>query len=102
GDADRPGVRDATDVIDDLCGELAGRRQHERGRTLVLGGDPLDERDPEGERLARAGRRLGDDISPGHRVADDGTLDGERGGDPRVRETADDGARGTELSERFS
>ena len=36
-DAQRAGVRDLADVIDDLRRELAGRREHERRRTPVLG-----------------------------------------------------------------
>ncbi len=84
GDAQRTGVRDTADVLDDLERQLAGRRQHERRRPRVGGLDPLDERDPERERLTGAGRGFGDHVPAGDRVADHGSLDCERAGDARL------------------
>jgi hypothetical protein len=43
--------------------------------------DPLYERDAEGERLARSGRRLDQQVVAGQRVANDQLLDREGGGD---------------------
>ena len=74
-------MRDFPDVIDDLDRELAGRCKHKRAGAFVLGGDALDQRDSECERLARPRGRLRDHIAAGDRVADHGTLDGERLGD---------------------
>ena len=70
GDAQRAGVGDAADLVDDLGRELARRCEHQRRRARVLGADALDERDPERERLARAGGRLRDHVAAGERVAD--------------------------------
>ena len=58
---------------------------------LPSGVRPLDERDAEGERLARAGRRLGEDVAAGERVRQDERLDAER---------LDDAAGGERLLDR--
>ena len=39
--------------------------------------EPLDEREPEGERLAGARRRLAEDVAAGERVRNDERLDAE-------------------------
>ena len=65
--------------LGDLLGELTGRGQHERGGALRLGvGQAGDQRQPEGERLAGAGRGAAGDVAAGEGVGDDGGLDGER------------------------
>ena len=100
-DAQRAGVCDLAEVVDDLRRELAGRREDECRGTRVLGADPLDQRDPERERLARARGRLRDHVAPGDRVADHGALNRERRGDAGSGKGADHGARHAEFSERF-
>ena len=61
----------------DLAGELTRRHEHQGGRAAAGGGrQPGDERDPERQRLARAGRGAAADVTPGERIADDGRLDG--------------------------
>jgi len=74
------------DIPCDLERELAGRHEDERGRGLAVGGGPLDERNAEGERLARAGRCLGEDVAAVERVRQDEGLDAERLGDAAGRE----------------
>ncbi len=59
-----------------------------RGRLAGL--DPVDHRDAEGERLARAGRGLDQEVVAGERVADDQLLDGEGRGDVARGERVDD------------
>ena len=56
----------------------------------AAGLEALDHRNPEGERLARAGRRLDEQVVAGERVADDQLLDGEGLGDVAARESAHD------------
>ena len=80
GDAEAAGAGDRVELVDDLAGELAGRRQDQR-REAVAGLDRVDGRDPEGERLARAGRGLDQQVVAVERVADDHLLDGEGCGD---------------------
>ena len=65
-------------LLGDLQRELARRDEDERRGRLLVGREPLDERQPEGERLARAGRRLAEDVAAGERVGDDEGLDAER------------------------
>ncbi len=72
-------------LVDDLGGELARRGEHERRRTPRIGRDPVDHRRAEGERLARAGGRLGEHVATGEHVADDELLDGEGGVDAALR-----------------
>ncbi len=61
--------------------ELARRDKDERSRSLLLCREPLDERQPEGERLAGSRRRLAEDVAASERVGDDEGLDAERLGD---------------------
>ena len=68
-------------LVDDLQGELAGRGEDQRRRAAVVGLDALDQRDAEGERLARAGRRLDEHVVAVEDILDDELLDGERRGD---------------------
>ena len=89
-----------------LEGQLARRHQDEAGRSVGLGlRDPLDERDAEGEGLARPGRGAAAEVAPGERVRESGGLDGERLLDAGVLEHADEvvgyaerGERGHEMS----
>ena len=51
--------------------ELAGRDEHERGEPRIGRVEALDDRDRERERLARAGRALGEDVAAAQRLGDD-------------------------------
>ena len=51
-------------LVADLDGKLTRRGQDEALQVLALSVDMLDHRDAEGKGLARAGRRLGDDVFP--------------------------------------
>ena len=77
GDAEAAGLRDVAGVVDDLAGELARRGEHERGGPRVVRRQALEDRQDEGERLAGAGGRLGEDVVALQRVGDDELLDGE-------------------------
>ena len=59
---------------------LASSRVGARTRAGDAGAglEQVDQRDAEGERLARAGRGLDEQVVAGERVADDHLLDGER------------------------
>ena len=70
----------------DLRRELAGRHEDERRRLAVGGLGALDDRQAEGEGLARAGRRLGQHVEAGERVREDERLDRERRGDAALLE----------------
>ena len=78
-DAKAFGCGERLDVGGHLGGELAGRDEHERRRLAAAVGRALDERQPEGERLAGSRRRLGEDVAARERVGDDELLDRERG-----------------------
>ncbi len=58
------------EVGGDLGRELAGGDEDEGAGAAGRAGGALDERQAEGERLARAGRRLGEDVEPGERVGE--------------------------------
>jgi hypothetical protein len=69
-----PGERD--EHVDDLGGELACRRQDERcGPAGLAHAAALEQRESEGERLARSGRCLGGDVTAGEGLGDGGLLD---------------------------
>ena len=91
GDLGGRGRGDRVELVDDLARQLAGRRQDEGGEAACAGLDQVDQRDAEGERLARAGRRLDEQVVAGERVADDQLLDGERLGDVAASERAHHG-----------
>ena len=76
--------RQRPQLVDDLRGELARGGEDERRRPLRVGRDAVDQRHAEGERLAGAGRRLGEHVAAGEHVGDDELLDGERGVDAAV------------------
>src|SRR6185437_7026706 len=90
GDAQAAGPGQRFEFVDDLAGELAGRREDQRLRALVAPVDQVDERYPEGEGLARAGGGLDEEVMAGERVADDHLLDRERLADRSRRESVDD------------
>ncbi len=64
---------------------------------MAPGIDPVDQRDAEGERLARSGRGLDQQVVTGERVADHQLLDGERLGDVTLSESAHHGFRNAEV-----
>ena len=89
-DRDNPLVvmpQEATDDIVDLRGQLPRRHEDQRSRLTrprLHGTD--DERDAEGERLARAGRRLAADVPARQGGRNSLRLNGERFGDALARE----------------
>ena len=78
GDPQRAGVGDLAQIGGDLGGELAGRGEDQRGGARPVGGDSIDQRDAEGERLARPGGRAGEHVAPGEDITDDQALNRER------------------------
>ena len=89
GDLQPVRVGERADVFDDLPGELAGGGEDQGADAPLLGREPLDHRDAEGERLARTGRGLDEEVVPGERIADDQLLNGEGMGDVAARERTD-------------
>ena len=87
-------------LVDDLSGELARRREDERRRAPLRVGEPVDNRQAEGERLARAGRRLDEHVAPMQHVGYDEALDGEGLGDAPAGECVDNRSRHAEIGER--
>jgi hypothetical protein len=100
GDSQPAAVGDGAQLLDDLARQLPGGGEDESPRVPCVGLDPLDQRNAEGERLARAGRRLDEQIVAGERVAQDQALDGERLGDVAARERADDRRGDAEIGKR--
>jgi len=72
----RSGSR-GTQLVRDLRRQFAGRNQHEGGGSAA-GTCALDNREPERDRLARPGRRLGKHVAPGKRLGEHEPLDRER------------------------
>ena len=70
GDAERAGVSDRPQLVDDLGGELTRGGEDERRGAARLGGRAVDHRDAEGERLAGAGGGAGEHVATGEHVAD--------------------------------
>ena len=64
--------------LGDLDRQLARRGQDQRLDRALLGIDGLDDRQPEGGRLAGAGLRLGDHVAAGEQDRDDLDLDRRR------------------------
>ena len=80
-------LRERPELVGHLSGEFAGGQQHQRARPA--GGarlDAGDERDAEGEGLARARRGTAADVTAVERVSDRGPLDREGVGDAAARE----------------
>jgi hypothetical protein len=98
GDAQSARCHQGPELLGDLARQLAGRHEDERRRAAAPR-DALDDRQREGERLARAGGRLGQDVMPVHDVADDERLDGERGGDALLGQGLDHGRGHAEVGE---
>ena len=90
------------ELLGHLQRELARRDEDERRGRLLVGRDALDERQPEGERLARARRRLAEDVAAGERVGDDEGLDAERLGDAAGGERVLDFRAHAERREKLS
>ena len=94
---DALGRRERRQVGRHLQRELARRHEDECAGALARPGRPLDERQAEGERLAGAGRRLGEDVEAGERVRKDEVLDGKGMGDAGGGERPNDGCADAEL-----
>ena len=90
GDAQAAGARERRRLVGDLHGELARRHQHEAGGNRGVTRDALDHGDREGDRLAAARGRLGEDVASGQGVRKDELLDGEGFRDAALRERSAD------------
>ena len=100
GDREPPDPSDVAKLIDDLAGELAGRREHQRGRLAAAGLEQVGDRHAEGQGLARAGRGLNQDVAPGEDVGDDQLLDCEWRDDAALLEGVRNRTRNAEIGER--
>ena len=77
-------LRERRQRVRDLHGELAGGHEDQAARVAGPGlalVQPGEQRQPEGERLARAGLRAAEHVTAAERVGQRGGLDGERLGD---------------------
>ena len=84
----------------DLGGQLAGRHDDDGARVAgprATTGEPMQDRQAEGKRLARAGAGAAEHVVPGQGVGDHRGLDGSRLGDALLGEGRDQ--RGTEGGE---
>jgi hypothetical protein len=93
------GRRVRGDLLGDLERELPGRHEHERLGCRAVDVDALDERHAESECLARAGRRLREDVAAGECVGQDERLDVERLDHAADRERLLDGRAHAERAE---
>ena len=100
GDAQSARVSDVAQVGGDLRGQLARRGEDQRGGAGPVGGDPVDERDPEGQGLARAGGGPGQDVAAVEDVRQNEGLHGEGFGDTVGGERAHDGVGHAKFGER--
>ena len=100
-DAQALRLRERPQVGGDLGRELAGRDEHECCRLGAGAGRALDERQAERERLAGAGRRLGEDVEAAERVREHELLDRERAMDVAGVEGPHDGCAHAERLERL-
>ena len=91
--------RQRAEVLRDLERELARRHEHEGRRAAARTVGALDERDAESECLARARRRLGQDVEAREGVGQDELLDCERRVDGARRERPDNGRADAERLE---
>jgi len=98
---DDPRPRGSTEqvVLDDLLGQLPRGRQHERRGPGAVAGDSIDERDPEGQRLAGTCGGLGEHVTAGENVADDQALHREWFSDTAISKSADDDVGHAEIGE---
>jgi hypothetical protein len=77
-------VGDRTELLGHLASQLTRRREDQCGGAAPAGGEPLDERNRERERLARTRPRASEDITPCQRIGDHVGLDLERSCDPAL------------------
>ena len=100
-DAEIPPLGKQRELGRHLGRQLAGRHENERGRLAVGGLGALDDRQAEGEGLARAGRRLRQDVEAGERVRKDERLDREWCGDASLLERLRNVSADSERAERL-
>jgi hypothetical protein len=81
-----------------IASSRVGTRTSAPGREFGAG-RALDDRNAESQRLARACRRLGENVEAGERVREHEPLDGEWMGDPGCLERTNDGRADAELLE---
>jgi len=101
GDAQPLRLGERAKVRCDLGRKLAGRDENERRRASIRVRGPLDERQPEGKRLAGAGGRLCEDVESGERVREDELLHRKRLVDIERLERAHDRRADAERQERL-
>ena len=87
-DLEVAGCASGAQLVDDLAGELARRREHQRRRAAASAAIRSTIGDAEGERLAGARGRLGEHVAAGEHVGDDELLDGEGRVDAALLESA--------------
>jgi len=92
GDRKGPRLADGFQFVDDLAGQLPGGGEDQCGGATGIGGDQVDERHAEGERLAGAGRRLDEDVPAVEHVFDHLSLNCERGFESTLCERIDYGS----------
>ena len=98
-DRESPRGCDVADLLDDLAGELARRREHQCRGARVGGFYEVDERDAQGERLARPCRGLHEHVVTGQHVGDNRRLNGKRTLQAAPREGSCDHRRYAEVGE---
>ena len=101
GDREPLGLCERPELVCHLRGELARRHEHERRGTSSGGRRALDDRESEGERLARPGRRPDEDVHASEGVGQDELLDPEGLVDRASGERVGDGRRHAELAKRL-
>ena len=85
-----------------LLGQLAGRHEDEpagRAAAALAADEAGEQRQAEGERLARAGGAAAEDVAAGERVGDGAGLDGERRVQLAARQRGDEPLRQAERGE---
>jgi hypothetical protein len=92
---------DRGEVLGDLHGELPRRDEDQRARALVAAGRALDDRDREGECLARPCRRLREHVEAREGIREDVGLNGERLVDRACGERVGNARGHAELTERL-
>ena len=100
GDGEAARASERLELLGHLHRELTRRDEHERRRPTGIPADALDDRPGEGERLARAGRGLGEHVTAAEGGGDDELLNLKRGVDAASSERADDVCAQPERSER--
>ena len=101
---DADGLAERREVVVHLLGQLAGRHEDEAARgapaVLDLGADAGEQRQAEGQRLARTGRGLAQHVPAGEGVREGGGLDGERAVDAAPLECGHERLGQAQLVER--